>query len=69
MAIKKRSKFKTEQILGIIKKNYNTEDLTDRDVYIRRDEHLQRVYFLLDLEVVDGKDMDVGEKVNYLFPQ
>lgn len=69
VAIKKRSKFKTEQILGIIKKNYNTEDLTDRDVYIRRDEHLQRVYFLLDLEVVDGRDMDVGEKVNYLFPQ
>lgn len=69
IAIKKRSKFKSENILSILKRNYNSDDLSDRDIYIKTDERLQRVYFLLDLEIVDAKNSDVGLKANYLFPQ
>lgn len=69
VAIKKRSKFKTDNILSIIKKNYNTLDLSDRDIYIKNSEHLQRVYFLLDLDVVDAQGLDVGTKAHYMFPQ
>ena len=69
LAIKRRSKFKTDQMLSILKKNFNSSDLFERDIYIKNDEHLQRVYFLLDLEVFNTQKEAVGKKANYLYPQ
>ena len=69
IAIKKRSKFKMDHLLELLKKNFGSEDLSSRDVFVKQDDKLQRAYFLLELRAVDGKGLNVGEKVNYLFPQ
>lgn len=68
IAIKKRSKFKMEHLIDLLKMNFNTDDLSVRDVYTTTDAKLQRAYFLLELVTTSGEGLNVGEKVNYLFP-
>ena len=68
IAIKKRSKFKMEHITELLKMNFNTDDLSVRDVCTVTDDKLQRAYFLLELVTSDGAGLNVGEKVNYLYP-
>ncbi len=68
IAIKKRSKFKREHITELLKMNFNTDDLSVRDVFTLTDEKLQRAYFLLELATASGEGLNVGNKVNYLFP-
>ena len=69
IAVKKRSKFKIDHLLDLLKKNFGNDDLSARDVFVKQDDKLQRAYFLLELRAVDGTGLNVGEKVNYLFPQ
>ena len=68
IAIKKRSRFKPEHIIELLKMNFNTDDLSVRDVFTVTDDKLQRAYFLLELVTTDGSGLGAGEKLNYLFP-
>lgn len=69
LAVKKRSKFKMDHVLSVLKKNFGSDDLSARDIFVRADDKLQRAYFLLEISASDGAGLGVGEKVNYLFPQ
>ncbi len=70
VAFKKRSKFRPNFITHILEKNYNTTDLSDRDIFMKTDEHLNRIYFLFDMESHDEENTEiVGSKTNYIFPQ
>ncbi|MGM9972402.1 MAG: hypothetical protein ACI35W_08330 [Anaeroplasmataceae bacterium] len=70
IAFRRKSKFKSEFMIHILEKNYNTSDLEKYDVFMKNDDHLQRLYFLLDMGVSDEEDYTiVGKKTNYMFPE
>lgn len=69
IAFKRKSKFKSEFMIHILEKNYNSNDLENYDIFIKNDDHLQRVYFLLDMAESEEEDCTiVGNKTNYMFP-
>ncbi len=69
LGIRRFSRFRTEHLVQILKDNYHSADLKDRDVAVIKDQNEQRVYFLMDLSEIAVQAQPYGEKVNFLFPQ